>query len=243
MEYDEIAGQYKEAATEERIHRKYVLIPTFIHFLGDVRNKSVLDLACGEGFWTRLIKGNGAATAAGIDSSKKMVGLARDKEEECPLGIEYSVHDVASLPRLGEFDLITAMFLLHYARTRDELSAMCDNIFSNLKAGGRFLSVNISPVHPLQNDKRYEFTREAKGPLKEGDAMTTTIFKEGVELCSFRVYFWKKETYEIALEKAGFRAIRWYHPIISKEGIAQFGLDFWKEYLETPANVVLECGK
>lgn len=241
-EYDNIADQYKKAAIEKRIHRQYVLIPTFLHFLKDVKNKTVLDLACGEGFWTRIIQEKGAAKVVGIDLSKKMIDLAKKDEKTNPR-IEYFVYNVAKLPKIGEFDLITAMFLLHFSKTKKELFSMCENIHKNLKTGGRFFAMNSSPTHPFQNNKKYDFTMKAKKPLKEGDIIVTTIFKEGVKLCSFKAYFWKKETYETALKEAGFKTIKWHNPIISQEGIEMFGCKFWKEYLETPANIVIGCEK
>jgi predicted RNA methylase len=38
--------------------------------LGDLRDKNVIDLACGEGFFTRSIKWAGAARVVGVDISK-----------------------------------------------------------------------------------------------------------------------------------------------------------------------------
>lgn len=242
-EYDKIAKQYEEAATEKRNHRRYVLIPTFIHFLGDVNNKSVLDLACGEGFWTRLVKKMGANTVTGIDISKEMIRLALKKEKETSYGIEYIVQDITKLQKIGEFDLITAIFLLHYAKTKDELLKMCKNIYKNLKNKGKFIGIINNPSNPLQYDKKYDFTVTTKEPLKEGDTLTTKIFANGNEICSFKIYFWKKETYEQAFKKAGFKTVKWYKPIISQEGIKKLGYDFWRDYLENPTNKVLECKK
>jgi predicted RNA methylase len=38
--------------------------------LGDLRGKNVIDLACGEGFFTRSITWAGAARVVGVDISK-----------------------------------------------------------------------------------------------------------------------------------------------------------------------------
>lgn len=242
-EYDKIAELYKEAATEKRNHRKYVLIPTFLHFLKDVKNKPVLDLACGEGFWTRIIKEKGAAKVIGIDISTEMIKLAKKKEKETKMGIKYFVYDAINLPKIGEFDLITAVFLLHYAKTKEDLVAMCKSIYKNLKNRGRFIDIINNPLYPLQPYKKYDFTREAKVPVKEGNVLKTTIYTNGHKTCSFNTYFWKKETYETAFKKAGFKTIKWHNPLVSQEGINTLGYDFWKDFLDRPPTTVLECIK
>lgn len=80
--------------------RKHVEAYTFFTLLGDVSNPSVLDLACGDGFYTRQLKFRGATKVVGVDVSEKMVELAEKAEEKNPLGIDYIVQDVIGL-RLG----------------------------------------------------------------------------------------------------------------------------------------------
>jgi SAM-dependent methyltransferase len=59
--------------------------------LGDLTGLSVLDLACGDGMGTRLLKRWGAARVVGVDISAQMIALARQREDAEPLGIEYRV--------------------------------------------------------------------------------------------------------------------------------------------------------
>jgi ubiquinone/menaquinone biosynthesis C-methylase UbiE len=54
-QYDNIATQYDNSA-EDRSDRENVLVPSAKHYLGKLQGKSVLDLACGSGYFTRLIK-------------------------------------------------------------------------------------------------------------------------------------------------------------------------------------------
>lgn len=44
---------------------------TYLNLLGDLAGKSILDLACGEGFYTRLLKKQGVASIVGVDLSLK----------------------------------------------------------------------------------------------------------------------------------------------------------------------------
>jgi toxoflavin synthase len=64
-----------------------------LRLIGDPTGKKVIDIACGEGFYTRMIRQRGAAKVTGVDLSEKMIGLARASEAQEPLGIDYIVGD------------------------------------------------------------------------------------------------------------------------------------------------------
>src|SRR4051812_31505249 len=113
--YDDIAAEYQRAKQQPwRLHLEHY---TFFKLLGDVRGKTVLDLACGEGFYSRFIKRRGAARVVGVDLSQGMIELARRQEERDPLGIDYLVHDVKQLALDDTFDVVVAAYLLNYAQT------------------------------------------------------------------------------------------------------------------------------
>ena len=73
-QYDAIAREYQR--TKESPLRRHVEAYSFFQMLGDVSGLAVLDLACGEGFYTRLIRQAGAASAVGVDISSEMIALA-----------------------------------------------------------------------------------------------------------------------------------------------------------------------
>lgn len=85
-DYDTIAQQYKKS--KELPFRLHIEAYTFFNLLGDLGGKSLLDLACGEGFYTRQFKQKGAARVVGVDNSEKMIELARQQEASEPLSIE-----------------------------------------------------------------------------------------------------------------------------------------------------------
>jgi trans-aconitate methyltransferase len=84
-DYDSIAKQYRDSKHAD--WRVQIEIPSFMRLVGDVRAKSVLDLACGEGFYSRHLIRWGAARVVGVDSSPAMVALARAAERAEPVGV------------------------------------------------------------------------------------------------------------------------------------------------------------
>jgi 2-polyprenyl-3-methyl-5-hydroxy-6-metoxy-1,4-benzoquinol methylase len=84
--YDPIAEQYERS--KQQPWRAYVEAFTLMRLIGDPTGKKVIDIACGEGFYTRMIRQRGAAKVPGVDLSEKMIGLARASEAQEPLGID-----------------------------------------------------------------------------------------------------------------------------------------------------------
>jgi len=240
--YDTICDNYKKHIFS-CFERKATAEHSFFKYLGDVRGKSVLDLGCGEGYYARPIKMSGAGKVVGVDISDKMIAMAREEEKRSLLGINYERYDAAYLPKMGQFDIVTAVFLLHYARSKDELSKMCGNIYKNLKPGGRFVALNNNPDDPLQPDGKYGYTITCDRPLAEGCAIRISLYLNGKPACSFDNYYWDKKTYEDALKGAGFKTVTWHNIAVSEEGIARFGHQFWQACLKQPGIIVIECHK
>ncbi len=128
---------------------------TWLKTIGQVSGLRVLDLACGAGYSSRLLAKNGAE-AYGVDVSKEMLAVAIEQERLEPLGIDYVQAD-ASIPqkyRPEPFDKVVAAFLLHYAPNLQVLEGFLSNISTNLKVGGEFVGINLSPDHPVIERKK-----------------------------------------------------------------------------------------
>src|SRR5688572_3218573 len=101
-EYDRIAERYRDAKLQP--WRLHVEVFTFLQVVGDLHGKAVLDLACGEGFYSRILKRRGADRVLGVDLSGRMIELARAAEVREPLGVEYCVGDARDIDATGTFD-------------------------------------------------------------------------------------------------------------------------------------------
>ena len=229
-QYNKISEKYVEC--NARMTKKYCITPSFLKYLGDIKDKKILDVGCGDGHYTRMMKKLGASGVVGVDISEGMIKLAREKEEKNPLGIKYFVEDARDMEKLGDFDIITATFLLHYSETKEELLKMCENIIKNLKKGGRFLAINENPECIVPKTEKYFVRYEIPKNVKEGDIIKLTLFREDKTIaCSFLTYRWYKNTYNTILKQVGFKDINWFKPFISEEGKEKFGEHFWEEYL------------
>jgi ubiquinone/menaquinone biosynthesis C-methylase UbiE len=240
--YDSIAKEYKES--KELPMRLHIEAYTYFNMLGNLAGKSILDLACGEGFYTRKFKDQGAAKVVGVDISQKMIELAREEETRKFQNIEYILGDVLELGEIGSFDLVVASYLLNYARSSEELLKMCKSIFANLKPGGRFVTINSNPsqapVSYLKTEK-YGFIKSIDSPLIEGTPIKYTFINN--HKFTFDNYYLSIPTHEWAFQSVGFKEVRWQSPIVSPDGIKEFGQEFWQDFLDSVPIIGIECFK
>ena len=243
--YDTIAKQYQQY--QQLPKNLHIDVYTYFTLLGEFVGKSILDLGCGEGFYIRKFRHEGAARVVGVDISPKMIELAREEEARNPVGIAYFVGDVQEIGQIGSFDLVVASYLLNYAQTKEQLLKMCQSIFSNLKPGGRFVSINNNLEQPPESYpicKKYGFIKSISQPLAEGTPITLTITIPGQgQKFSFDNYYLNRSTYEWAFRSVGFKEIRWYSPLVSPEGVQEFGQEFWQDFLDYQPMVGIECLK
>lgn len=241
--YDSIAQEYKQS--KELPMRLHIEKYTYFQMLGDLTGKSILDLACGEGFYTRQFKQKGASLVVGVDISQKMVELAKQEEAKQKLDIEYLVADVIELGKIGNFDLVVASYLLNYAQTEAQLLKMSANIFANVKPGGRFVTLNNNSEQPLSsylNTEKYGFIKTISEPLQAGTPIQYTFSADGQKF-SFDNYYLSKDTYERVLKTVGFQDIYWQKPLLSPQGVEEFGQEFWQDFLDCMPLIGIECLK
>jgi SAM-dependent methyltransferase len=241
--YDDIAHEYRTIARDLDTPLHMPELYTFAQLIGDVRGKSVLDVGCCEGFYTRRLRQLGATRVVGADISPEMVALAQQEEAVASLGIDYRVADVRTGEPIGEFDLVVSFFMLNHALDRADLLSMCAGIAANLKPGGRFFAFNnnleLPPaVYPLL--QKYGRFQRAAQPLVEGTPITITIRRNG-EDCTFVDYYVSRATYEWAMEAAGLRSLVWRQPQLPPEDLQGEGQAYWQDFLTYPTFVALEA--
>ena len=238
-QYDVLA-KISEATAEAPV-RKYFEEFTFFKALGDIAGRSVLDVACGTGLYSRRIKQRGANRVVGVDSSEGMIAYARYQEQQAPLGIEYVVQDAAAAGALGTFDVVMATYLLHYASSVEQMRGMCATLRRALAPGGRLVSICMNPDARVTEPayyRPYGFELHSRG--QEGDETQLVSALPGVPF-SVTAWHWSRSSYEDSLRSAGFRNIVWCAPEIAPEGLAALGEAYWRDYLRFPHATVFTC--
>ncbi len=151
--YDAMAG------TRADFYRTYVIGPALLTACGDVQGATVLDLGCGQGFFSRLLAQRGAKVL-GVDISDRLIHHALRREEQAPLGIEYRVLDArgiaARLPP-ASFDMVVSCIAL---QDMENLLQVLRGVKSVLKRDGHTV---VLVEHPTNTCAYREWERNESG--------------------------------------------------------------------------------
>ena len=227
--YDGIAESYRDS---KQLPFRYVVERyTLFQTLGDLRNRTVLDLACGEGFYTRQFMQAGAAEATGVDISQAMIDLAEAGEKARPIGCRYVCADAMTYAPGAPVDVVTAIYLLNYARNREELETFCRTCFRALRPGSRLVGFNDNvrnPPRPGVSLAKYGFERTSDWPPREGNPIRYRITNADGQTFEIDNYYLEPATYETAMHNAGFRDFQWIAAVLDP---AEQGNPFWHDFV------------
>lgn len=151
--------------------------------------RRVLDIACGTGFWTRILS-DSAHSIIGLDINSDTLEVARDKNYRCP--VNFIRGDFLKIDNLPEpVDGLMATFVLSHIR-RQEIDDLRDTLSRILEPG--------APVFFCDNNLVCEMKPEL---IPAGDGVNTykkRILENGEEYVILKNYFDSEELKRIFAE-------------------------------------------
>jgi 2-polyprenyl-3-methyl-5-hydroxy-6-metoxy-1,4-benzoquinol methylase len=141
--------------------------------VGLVDGLKVLDLGCGQGWFSRQLARRGARVT-GLDWSPKMIAMARSHEKRRPLGINYLRGDASRMTGRfpGEsFDLVTSCMAFMDMPRIDKVLGCVSRL---LRAKGRLV---FSVSHPVNSSPGARWLRPRVG--HHGPRLLDGYFDEG----------------------------------------------------------------
>ncbi|MGE7977219.1 class I SAM-dependent methyltransferase [Psychrobacillus sp. NPDC093200] len=116
--------------------------PVMFELVGNFKNKSILDLGCGDGLFGKELLRDGAAKYTGVEGSSKMADAATINLKDTNGEVILNTMESYSYPE-NSFDLVTSRFAIHYVSNINELFR---SIHKSLKNNGKLV---FSVQHPL----------------------------------------------------------------------------------------------
>lgn len=113
------------------------------------KGKKCADLACGSGYFTRLLKKAGY-DVFGCDISSEMLTEAEKKSADENLYIEYIKQDISAFKSFEKLDLVTVINDGFNYLGRDKLKRALKAISKNLKSGGALI-FDVSSEYKIKN--------------------------------------------------------------------------------------------
>jgi SAM-dependent methyltransferase len=205
--WDEVAEDYHKSVgdTGDSYHRTNVN-PVIFDILGDVTNLDVLDLACGQGYLSRILARKGAKVI-GVDLSEKMLEIAQEFQESEPLGVRYICCSSADMAEIADesMDYVVSTFGFHDIREIESTIEECNRV---LKEAGKLV---FAIPHPLTYARR---TQDEEGYfLKMRHYMSVQEishpkYKETEVIAYHRpLSFYFEKLFSVGLQMVAFREI------------------------------------
>lgn len=231
--WDKTALQY---ASNQTLGRKFVLDPSLFKFIGNIKGKKILDIACGAGsIIIPLAKKGGICS--GIDFSKELIKIAQKRTKEENLKIDFRIMDVRKIKGLKSkyFDLIIITLLLPHLSKKTEIRKVLKSAYKLLKPTGKLL---IGEPHPC-----FDFYMRNKLPTGNYNYFKSGLkysfeMRAGKNLLKSEAYHWTIEDYSSFLKNTGFLIERITEPKFS--GKNQLSYEGGRRY---PSYIILECQK
>jgi ubiquinone/menaquinone biosynthesis C-methylase UbiE len=130
---------------------------------GNLKGKSVLEIGCGNGYWTRFFRRAGAKSCLGVDHSADQIKIA--ERDTKGAGVRYLKADGVNLKLKERFDVIYVNFILDEVRDV-KARAIIRTCWQQLKPGGKLV---VGAFHPavydfgivnVRTDGKYRYFRE-----------------------------------------------------------------------------------
>lgn len=123
-------------------YNDFVEQPAIKSTISILNGKTVLDLGCGNGQFSKYCVDNGALKVTAVDISKNMIELA--KKENNHDKIEYVCTPIEDLEvKNQKFDIIISSLMVHYI---EDYTRLIEKIVSLLNTNGEFI---FSTEHPI----------------------------------------------------------------------------------------------
>ena len=227
-ETHEFASAYSDEK-ENHPFRTHMERHTIQNLIENLKNKRVLDIACGAGNYSRLFCKLGATKVTGVDSSLEMIKTAIANTPKY-MPIEYLVCDGENYRQTNMFDVVFHSYFLNYASSLDSLNNMCHSITSNLKDNGFMLGVvSMLGREPSGAVDCCDFYTNFRVQPREGEEYDI-VFRGQSEV--IKNYNWSMENYENSLRKSGLSNIVWHKPMCNKTN--QMSDENWSQLINHP---------
>ncbi|GEM_PF-313619 len=242
--YDSVGRLYAAHVDHPESNNNLISRPCMLKLLEDVEGQRILDLCCGEGFYSRACARKGAQVT-GVDLCQELVELARERAEAESLSIDFIVGDAKEVLRSMKADSFDACVCGVGLGHIVDLEELFKEVARVLAPGGWFLFSNTHPIADSGTWHRDEQGRLGRAVVDYFEKRVTQAAWPGIRK-RFNVEFappyvmHRLEEYVEALHRSGFMTERLLEPFPVPE--AQESRHY--EYLSTvPRFVVVRAVK
>lgn len=207
--WGEHAAWYEKLLDTEGTYQKDVILPNLLRLMEIKPGETVLDLACGPGFFSREFHARGAKVT-GVDLSKELIALAKKRS---PVGIRFRVAPAHDLPFIEDATVDKAAIILAIQNI-ENVSAVFKECGRVLKPCGRLFVVMNHPAFRIPGESSWGHDKEMRGMYRRIDrymseSKVKIFMHPGDDPGEYTLSFHRPLQYYFkSLDKNGFRVGR-----------------------------------
>lgn len=213
-DWNNVANWYDAYLNTEDTYQEKVIAPNLLRILAPKPGMSVLDVACGQGYFARLVAKTGA-TVVGVDQANELIKTADERKGEHENYIVGNAEKLGEL-KLGSFDAAFSVLALENIKN---IPSMLEGMVKVLKKDGKIVLVMLHPAFriPQHSDWGYEMKGETQFRKVMKYLSEVTI---PIEVAPFKGE--KK-----VLTHTFHRSLQWYMKAFRNAGLAVTNLEEW----------------
>lgn len=154
--WSNVANWYDELLKDKDSYQNKVILPNLLRILKPQRGQTILDLACGQGFFARAFTEAGAKVV-GADISPELVALAKKHGPQA----EFYTAPAHNLPFIknASVDTVIVVLAIQNIENVHDVFKECARV---LKSGGRLLLVLNHPCFRIPKQSSWGYDEQTK---------------------------------------------------------------------------------
>ena len=215
--WGKVAGWYSDLLEkEEGTYQKELILPNLIRLMEIKRGELVLDLACGQGFFSREFLKAGAKVI-GVDVSKELIGMAEKISKEQKLKIDYKISPADNLSFIKEksIDKIVIVLAIQNIENVAGVFKECQRV---LKSSGKLFLVLNHPAFRIPKQSSWEWDQKTNDQYRRIDQY---LSESKIEIQMHPGDRPREKTISF------HRPLQYYFKLLGKNGFAVDRLEEW----------------
>ncbi len=237
-----VADWYDDYMGKEGTYQKEVILPNLLRILGTQKNEIVLDLACGQGFFSHEMKKAGFKVT-GADISPELIAEAK---RNVP-GVDFYVTsaDLLTFAKAESFDMVVCILAI---QNIENIASVFTEVRRVLKQSGRCILVMNHPAFRVLKRSSWQWDEEQKVQYRRIDgylsqAKVIIEMHPGAEAKKQTISYHRSlQDFFKTFSKAGFTVSRleeWVSHKVSEKGPRQKAEDVARK--EIPLFMMIEA--
>lgn len=210
--WGEVAGWYDEHLTGHDTYHEKVLLPNLLRLVEPTKNEVIVDLACGQGYFTRPLAAVGVSMI-GIDISEDLIAIARTKSPN----IAYHVGTAEDLSML-ESESADKVLIVLAIQNIEHIERLFSETTRILKTGGALHIIMNHPAFRIPKQSSWHYDDKKKVQYRRIDQYLSES-RSAIEM-----HPGKKDSPQTL---SFHRPLQYYFKLLNKAGFAVDRLEEW----------------